>query len=143
MNDRFKLRCAIYVLFTKDNKILLFRRINTGWHDGLYGIPGGHLEDGETVLEGACREALEETGLSVNPKDLELVHTVHRKSNYDYIDIFFRVTKWDGEPRLTEENKSDKILWADINSLPENTSDYMKKAIDNIRKGILFSQFGW
>lgn len=143
MDDRFKLRCAVYVLFIKGNKFLLFRRVNTGWHDGLYGIPGGHLEKGETVLQAAIREAFEETGLTVDSKDLELAHIAHRKSHHDYIDLFFKAKKWTGKPRLTEENKSDKILWANIDNLPEKTSDYMKDAIESIRKGVVISQFGW
>ena len=110
MSEKFTLRCAIYALFIRNNKLLLFRRANTGWQDGLYGIPGGHLEKDETILQGACREALEESGLKVKPDDLELTHIVHRKSNYVYIDLFFKTTKWEGEPSITEENKSDKIL---------------------------------
>ena len=32
---------------------------------GLWNIPGGHVDEGETLQEGAVREALEETGLKV------------------------------------------------------------------------------
>jgi ADP-ribose pyrophosphatase YjhB (NUDIX family) len=34
---------------------------------GEWTIPGGALEIGESLIEGACREALEETGLAVRP----------------------------------------------------------------------------
>jgi 8-oxo-dGTP pyrophosphatase MutT (NUDIX family) len=36
----------------------------------LWGITGGKLDPGETPLECGCREILEETGLRLNPDDL-------------------------------------------------------------------------
>ena len=38
--------------------------------EGDWAIPGGALELGETLREGAAREAFEETGLTIEPQDL-------------------------------------------------------------------------
>ena len=143
MDDKFKLRCAVYPLFIKRNKILLYKRVNTGWEDGKYGVPGGHLEANETALDAACREAKEETGLEIKPNDLRFLHACQRKSNHDYLDLFFEVSFWNGEPRLTEENKSDDIVWADVDKLPGNTLEYVKALVKNIKQKKLYSQFGW
>ncbi len=35
-----------------------------------WGFPKGHLENGESLQEGACREVLEETGVNLLPQDL-------------------------------------------------------------------------
>ena len=36
-------------------------------HNGEWGFPKGHMEPGETETETACRELMEETGVSVVP----------------------------------------------------------------------------
>src|SRR3989338_2613481 len=43
------LRCAAYAFVIKEHKILLILRKNTGWMDGKYGLPAGHLEKDETI----------------------------------------------------------------------------------------------
>lgn len=48
------------VIITKDNKILLLQKKN-----GKYELPGGHIEVGESAIEGATREVKEETGLDI------------------------------------------------------------------------------
>lgn len=43
-----------------------------------YALPGGHVDDGETTMEAAYREALEETGLKVT--NLRQFHTYSHPS---------------------------------------------------------------
>ena len=87
-DQRFTLRCAVYLFLIKDNKIFLVRRKNTGWEDGKYCIPGGHLEPNEKISEAVRREAKEETGIDVDFKDVKFIQAIHRKSNFYYIDFF-------------------------------------------------------
>ncbi len=143
MSDHYKTLVAVYVIIIKDNKVLLLKRANTNWRDGEFNFPGGHLEDNETIIKAAERELLEETGIIVKPMDLHLVHVSHRKTNHAYIDLYFRAYAWHGEPRITEENKSDEILWADLSNLPENMLDYEKDSLKQIEDHEIYSQFGW
>lgn len=141
--ERNTFRSAVYLFLIRGNKLLLLRRKNTGWKDGEYAVPAGHLETGETVREAAAREAKEESMVKINPNDLVLVHTMHRKANYEYIDLYFFTDKWSGEAGIGEKDLADDINWFPVDSLPVNTVDYVRAAFENYRKGVLFSEFGW
>jgi ADP-ribose pyrophosphatase YjhB (NUDIX family) len=64
---------------TDDGRIVLLRRaIAPGI--GTWAQPGGFLEADETVIQGAKRETLEETGLEVEPTDIVGVYPQPRAS---------------------------------------------------------------
>ncbi|HSE29790.1 MAG TPA: NUDIX domain-containing protein [Candidatus Saccharimonadales bacterium] len=52
------------ILIIKDDKFLLVQESKPG-REGLYNIPGGHVDAHETLFEAAVREAKEETGYDV------------------------------------------------------------------------------
>lgn len=137
--ERLKLRVAVYMLLIKEGKILLGRRFNTGWQDGSYGLPSGHLENDESLVEAALRETREETGVEVKSKDVKYAHVMHRRSIY--IDFFFEAKQWLGEPQIMEKDKCDDLQWFSLNELPSNIVPSVKFAIENYQKGIEFSEF--
>ena len=51
-------------IIEKDNKILMVKEAKKKCY-GKWNVPAGHLEDGETIFEGAIREIFEETGCKV------------------------------------------------------------------------------
>lgn len=132
-----------YMFFIKDNKILLLRRCNTGYEDGKYGLPSGHIEDNETLTVGVCREIKEEIGVNLLPQDISLVHVMHRKDKDIRVDFFFVVGKWNTEPKNMEPNKCNDLQWFPIDDLPQNTIPYMRVAIENYRDNKFYAEFGW
>jgi len=141
--ERFKLIASVYLLFIQDGKILLLRRKNTGYEDGNYGLVAGHLNAHESLTQAAIREAKEESGADIDPKDLELMATLHRKQDDERIDFFFKIKKWTGEPVNTEPDKCDDLSWFDLNELPSNTIPYIRQAIECYKNNIIYSEFGW
>lgn len=137
--ERLKLKVAVYVFLIKDGKILLGRRMNCGWQDGNYGLPSGHLEPDESLVDGAIRELQEETGVIAKPEDIEFSHAMHRKMRY--IDVFFKAKKWDGEPKIMEPNKCDDMQWFTLTNLPQNIVPSVKSAVEHLQKGTPFSEF--
>ena|SRR3989344_3826184 len=143
IEERFTIRCAVYLFLIKANKIFLIQRKNTGWEDGKYGVPSGHLEKNETVKEAVFREAKEEAGIEIDKDKLKIIHTMHRKSNFDYIDLYFTLDSWKGVPTNAEKDKSDNFGWFSLENLPKNTLANIKAAVENYRNNILFSELGF
>ena len=121
--ERNKAVPAVYLFLRKGDEILLMRRQGSGYYDGWYSVPAGHVEAGELPLEGLVREIVEELGIVIDPKDIKLVHTMYRTKHDetgDRVDLFFLSTKWSGEIRIMEPDKCDNIEWFPISALPEN-----------------------
>ena len=140
---RFKLIASLYLILIKDGKILLMRRKNTGFEDGNYGLPSGHLEDNESLTQGLSREIQEEIGIDIHPSDLQLVHIMHRKQNDIRLDFFFTTNIQTTEPRNNEPEKCDDVQWFSLNNLPPNTIPYIREAMNNYLNKITYSEIGW
>ena len=78
MPERFSLIPAVYVLLRNDDKIFLIRRAHTGYRDGFYSLPSGHIDGNESAVYAAAREAKEEVGVEIAEQDLKMVHVMHR-----------------------------------------------------------------
>ena len=57
---------AVSAAIFRDGRVLIVRRARPPAH-GLYTLPGGGVEAGETLHEAVAREVLEETGLVIEP----------------------------------------------------------------------------
>ena len=59
-------KSAVFLFFTKGKKVLLQKRMNTGFMDGYYDATvSGHIEANESITQAALRETREEIGLEV------------------------------------------------------------------------------
>lgn len=143
MTERNKAIPAVYILLEKDGKILLGRRCNTGYEDGNYQVPAGHVEDGELLTEAIIREAKEEVGINLNVNDLEFSHISYRPrhdNTDDRIDIFFKTSKWEGEVKNMEPEKCDNLDWFSMDNLPENMTYHVRDAIKCMQKVVFFKE---
>lgn len=142
--DRFKLIPAVHLFMIKDGMILLLRRFNTGYEDGNFSVPAGHLDGGESVIAAMIREAREETDVTVSREQLQIAHVMHRNDDvHERIDFFFTTSSWEGEPQIVETDKCDKLAWYPVDQLPQNMVPYVQTAIELYRKDVYFSEFGW
>jgi 8-oxo-dGTP diphosphatase len=140
---RAKFPVTVHLLFFRADQVLLLRRFNTGYADGQYSVPAGHLDGRETVLAAAAREAEEETGLLLDEANIIFSSVMHRIDGDERVDFFVRVQQWHGEPSNAEPDKCDELRWVHVNELPNNTIPYVRKAIQNHWDGIKFDEFGW
>ncbi len=100
-------------------RVLLGRRKNS-YHQGWWGMPGGRLEVGETLIDAARRELLEETGLSAE-KLLYVGVVRDGQDGYDFIHFTFVCESYSGELTLREPEKCEGWEWIAPESVPEQT----------------------
>lgn len=132
---------AVHLLLTRGAEVLLLRRFNTGYEDGRFSVPAGHLDGGETVVAAGIREAREEIGVSIDPADVRIVQVMHRFAEEERIDYVVAANRWSGEIRNREPEKCDLLAWHPIDALPVNTIPYVAHAIRCWREGVAFTTF--
>lgn len=142
MKERYQSTVSVFLVLTRETEngkeILLQRRCNTGYMDDKYDMAAsGHLEHGESLTEAVARESMEEIGIKVLEKDLELVTLIHPYQD-DYINVFFKPKKYEGIPKIMEPNKCDDLRWFNINDLPDNTIPRIRNVIECIKKDIMY-----
>lgn len=143
MAPRARFPTTVHLFFLRAGTILLLRRFSTGYRDGEYSVPAGHLDGNETVRAAAQREAAEEVGVRIEVDDILFSSVMHRNEGDERIDFFVEVRAWSGEPFNNEPNKCDELRWVEIGSLPANTIPYVRRAIEDHQRGIRFDEFGW
>ena len=99
----------------KEQLLLLRRSDSDSRRPGQWDLPGGRVEDGELLEDGAVRECREETGLLVRPEDLRLFMTLNGSVDAGRIWVnwlFFAVRIPAGEVHLSYEH--DLSDWCDL-----------------------------
>ncbi len=140
---RFTLPVAVHLFLMRDDHVLLLRRFNTGYEDGNYSVPAGHLDGGETVSAAALREAREEVGIEIAPDALRVVGVMHRNESDERIDFFVSASHWSGEVTNCEPHKCTELRWCALDALPANVIPYVRRALENVQRGAWFDTFGW
>ena len=130
MKNRITSAVAVYLILENEHQdVLIMRRYNTGYQDGIYQVCAGHLETGELPTEAMVREAKEELGIIIERHDLELVHVSARPKHDETgnrIDFFYRARRWKGEPKIMEPDKCNEMHWSlSFEGFPENTTPHV------------------
>lgn len=147
--NRFKVTPAVHLILIREDNVLLLRRFNTGYEDGNYSIPAGHLDGHEPASAAMAREAHEETGIVIDSNDLRVVHVMHRNISPDRfdpeerVDFFLSADRWDGKPLIMEPGKCDELAWYPVGNLPDNVVPYVRAALTAYLSGQYYSEFGW
>ena len=135
-----KMGVGVGVMILKDNKVLLGKRhedpekasslLNGA---GTWTMPGGKLEFGESFEEGAKRETMEETGITLKNVDVicinnDMVETAH------FVTIGLFSDDFEGEPQVMEPDEITEWRWFDLKNLPSPIYFPSAKVLENYKQ---------
>ncbi|MBQ8396484.1 MAG: 8-oxo-dGTP diphosphatase [Oscillospiraceae bacterium] len=115
-NAELTVLCLVY----RDDEILLQNRIKKDWQG--YTLPGGHVEQGESITEAVKREMKEETGLDIYEPKLCGVKQFPIDDGR-YIVFLYKTDKFSGELISSDEGKMEWVKRSEIAKI-ETVSDF-------------------
>ena len=117
------------IVQNEDNQILLQERVDRD----LWGLPGGCQDLGEDLRETAVRELYEETGIKLDPNEIELIDTLSgesRKNSYPNGDIVYNNTSlyladvsMEDASNLKGDSETKRLRFFNPEEVPENLMD--------------------
>ncbi|WP_086884186.1 NUDIX domain-containing protein, partial [Streptomyces rhizosphaericus] len=133
----------VHLILRRGGDVLLARRANTGYADGLLHAPSGHVEDGEDVRAAMVREAAEEIGISLGPDEVRAVLVLQHKAPTGDARTgwFFEAEVAEGrrEPVNREPEKCSELGWFPLDALPDDMVAYCRAGLEAYRAGRRFA----
>ena len=120
---------AAIIIRNENGQILLQERTDRN----KWGLPGGCQDLGEDLRFTAVREAYEETGIKLDPYNIELIDTLSgesRKNSYPNGDIVYNNTSLyladvsiEDASNLKGDSETKRLQFFNPNEVPENLMD--------------------
>jgi 8-oxo-dGTP diphosphatase len=118
MSEEPRIKAGVGVMIIRDGKVLLGKR--RGSHGaGEYAFPGGHLEFGESIIDAAKREAMEEAGVKIKNIKFLCFTNLTKYEGKHYMDFGVSAELENDEPKVMEPDFMESWDWYDIDNLPE------------------------
>ncbi|OGY94812.1 MAG: hypothetical protein A2406_03200 [Candidatus Komeilibacteria bacterium RIFOXYC1_FULL_37_11] len=140
MEEKINNRPAIGVatVVVKNKKILIGRDTRKG--KDVYGVPGGHWENGESLKECAVREVKEESGIKCDNIKLISVYDFYREDKQkNYVTIGMKADYQSGELKnLKEEGRLEWDWYSVDEALKLNLFPADKILIKRYSSGVIF-----
>ena len=125
---------GVGVLVWKDRQLLLGERLAAG-QPVCWQFPGGYLENGESVIDCARREVLEETGIKVRAlRHLGYTDRQFELAGKIYITLLVSCEYDSGDAVVLEPEKCAGWQWFDYQQLPEPLFEPITRFLEQLRE---------
>ena len=119
MEERYKSKIVVDLLLKRKNEngkeeILLLLRENTGYLDGYYDLPGGHVDE------------------------MKIIHIYHHFRN-GMLKFGFSANRYEGRLINNEPEKCKELKWFETENLPENIIPRIREEILNVENDVFYS----
>jgi 8-oxo-dGTP diphosphatase len=118
---------ACDMILIEDGKVLLIRRGREPFK-GQWAIPGGRIEENETVEQCLKREMKEETNLDVEPIRLVGIYSDPKRDPRGIIAASYLVKRISGEPKAGDD--AEEVKWFPLEEIPTLATDHKKMLED-------------
>jgi 8-oxo-dGTP diphosphatase len=124
--------------------VMLHRRLSDHGN-GYWGSGGGHLDLGESLVEGALRELAEEAGSQVKVDNVTFLGVMNftQMQPKHYVDISFRADWVSGEPENCTPQKTADWQWFDLEHLPSPLFPPLENYLKALASGQQFFDSGF
>jgi len=102
----------VIILDPQNNMLVLYRSGTHPYVPNSPDLPGGKVEDGETMTEGLIREVREETGISLHENELKLISTHDERNYFGYeyhLELFESTLAY--RPDIVVSYEHEKYEW--------------------------------
>jgi ADP-ribose pyrophosphatase YjhB (NUDIX family) len=130
---------GVYGIYIENGKLLVIHK-GAGPYINRFDLPGGSLEEGESLTEAMRREFLEETGIEIEIEeqigvsDFKFPSVWRDFTNVHQIAVYYSVKKTGGEISIPEQFEGQDSLgavWVSEHEVtPENASPLVIKAFE-------------
>jgi 8-oxo-dGTP pyrophosphatase MutT (NUDIX family) len=127
--ERARFPVVVHAMLLRDGRIFMLRRARTGFMDGYYALPGGHVDEGESVRQALIREVREETGVEVTDPQPRCV-LPYISGRHQGINFVFDCPVFRGEPYIAEPDLFDECHWADPAAIAQPAPEWIEDALD-------------
>ncbi|WP_409291307.1 NUDIX hydrolase [Peribacillus sp. SCS-37] len=107
-----------FILDEKEENVLMVHNLPDIWT-----MPGGRVEDGETLHEAVIREVREETGVRVEPHHILAVSEgKFAERNHHAILFTFKAKLIQGTPAVQDPEEIREVVWMPLDAASEHLS---------------------
>tara|TARA_X000000950_G_scaffold286417_1_gene395247 strand:+ start:18944 stop:19420 length:477 start_codon:yes stop_codon:yes gene_type:complete len=118
----------VHIALLRRDQVFLLRRNRTGFLDGFFCLPGGHLEKDENPAQGALRECREECGIVPSQSPELLAALRFQFDSREGLNFIYRcfLQESDPQPFNAEPHLHDRVDFFPVDNLPAEIPGWLR-----------------